>query len=138
VANTVPDQPQAIRSALRWRPRACGGRLAVAPRLSRLMETRLDLDLDTVHYSTQKKRLLPPPSPHHDLVLAHLEPINRRRTRDLDRVPGNVKDLPGLVVDEVVMRLDMCVEDDDPVFQGLQLEQPLLGEEIEGIVDRRA
>ena len=75
---------------------------------------------------------------HDDLIFVNVVIADALDVFDLDLVPGNVVDLPRLVIDEVMVPLEFGIEDHGILGQMQLAQQTLLDEQIERVVDRGA
>src|SRR4051812_32734009 len=86
--------------------------------------------------ASNKKLLLP--SAHHYLVVVNVVPAERLDVANLHFVPRDVVDAARLLVDEVMVRLGLRIEDDAVVGEVERLEETFLDEEVQRVVDRGA
>jgi hypothetical protein len=86
-----------------------------------------DIFLDRRCLNWRKKALFAPSAAHYDLVFPDFETFKRFFSPDPQRFPGNVYHLPGVLVDEMVVPLDVRIEHHNPLYDRLRLEEAFLG-----------
>src|SRR5437763_17209427 len=70
-----------------------------------------------------------------DLILADVDAREPVHARDRELLPRDVADRAAILVDEVVVRIDLRIEDDATLSEDQLAEQPLRDEEVQRVVD---
>ena len=84
-----------------------------------------------------EKSLLPAAPPHYNLIFAYLKAFQFVSFRYLKMVPGNIVDIAGLFVDEVVMPFHIMVKKHGTLLEELCPQQSFFNKQIERVVNRR-